>query len=75
MDNLGAILEVILVLGFMVWLFCNERRHEAREKDLLNRLMAKNYHEYAVFEERKTIDKVFKASENLFETRDAYPVD
>lgn len=78
MDSLGDILQIILVIGFMVWLFCNEKRHEKIERDLLNRIMAKDYKEYAVFEERKLGKPQDAASgqiRDIFNSRDVFPVD
>lgn len=78
MPDFSDILQIILIIGLMVWLFCNEKRHEERENDLLNRIMAKDYKEYAVFEERKLKKPQDAASgqvRDLFNSKDVFPVD
>jgi hypothetical protein len=47
---------------------------QTEKKDLLNRLMAKDYNEYALFEERKVIAENTKDKNEILIDQDVFPV-
>lgn len=65
---ISLFLNIFLLIA--VGLLVNSLQTE--KKDLLNRLMAKDYKEYAVFEARK---EEFKQEPVITEPQDVFPVD
>jgi hypothetical protein len=74
----GEILIGFIVLAFVVSLFLMQKNHNAEKKDLLNRIMAKDYKEFAIFDER-SYDKVKRVKmepvKNLLDAQDVFQVD
>lgn len=54
----------VIVLTF-VYLFIREERKE--KKDLLNRVMAKDYHQYACFEEHKEVKPLIEEDQEAYQ--------
>ena len=56
-------MEILVVISFLFniivcgWCFCVIKLFQSRENDLLNRLMAKDYKEYANYEHIKQISE------------------
>jgi hypothetical protein len=71
---LGISLFINLALMFACGCLINSEKDEKR--DLLNRLMAKDYKEYAVFEARKGVADYEKDSKKILsKEQDIFPVD
>ena len=67
---------VILTMGVFVWQ--NKHTIEALRsdnKDLLNRLMAKDYKEYATFEHVKSVAEVETVAKTIMNDQDVFQVD
>lgn len=79
----GEILIVIsvvfsyTVLGILIFiLYFDKKRLQYEQNDLLNRIMSRNYQEYAQIEAKKlTVKEVEEKSKILFEEKDVFPVD
>ena len=74
----GEILVGVIVIVFAVLLYLNEKRHDAEKRDIMNRLMSKDYKEFATFEYQNSSLKAKEGKEepkNLFDARDVFPVD
>lgn len=69
---------LIVVIGIFVghYLFTQKLVDtiQNEKNDLLNRLMAKDYKEYAVFEHNKSVVEIEKNSKNIMEQQDVFPV-
>lgn len=63
----------MVIMGFNSY---NERKSDERRiDDLMNRFMAQNYHEYAVFEHQKREQEKEKViNKSVFEEQDIFPV-
>jgi hypothetical protein len=70
-----CILIGFIVLCFVISLYITERNYYKERGDLLNRLMARDYKEYAVFDAHKEEVKKVKEPKNIFNAQDAFPVD
>ena len=62
-------LVIICVCGFLV------KVEKMEKEDLLNRLMARDYREYATFKHVEEVDKTSQSSNNFFEEPDAVRID
>jgi len=65
------------VLGILIFiLYFDKKRLQYEQNDLLNRIMSRNYQEYAQIEAKKlTVKEVEEKSKILFEEKDVFPVD
>lgn len=71
----GEILVGLIVFAFIGFFYLSEKRYLEEKKDLLNRIMAKDYKEFAYFEHAKqVVDKPLPAK-TLFEEKDSFSVD
>jgi hypothetical protein len=64
-----------IILFFCILIYLREKQHTSEIKDLMNRIMARDYKEYAAFEEFKTVKVEPGPIKNLFDAQDAFPVD
>lgn len=62
---LGISLFLNIFILFAVGCLINSLQEE--KKDILNRLMAKDYHEYAVFEERKEVKPLIQEEQESYQ--------
>jgi hypothetical protein len=77
MEILYYVFLVILIGIFIGHYIFTQRlvdKLQSEKSNLLNRLMAKDYKEYAVFEHNKSVLEIEKQSKNIMESQDTFPV-